>query len=80
MFTFVKMSSVSFEQPGKVGKCDTHEVPQCAECRNARLFAALHDFRITGVVRCDENNYGGFVSDTIMTVECTAAPSAPQVL
>ena len=40
----------------------THEVPQRAERGNTHLLAALHDLRITVVVRVDEDNCQGQVS------------------
>jgi hypothetical protein len=54
MFT-CQINVISFEQR-ETSKCDTHEIPQGAECGNTRLLAALHDLRITVVVRGDEDN------------------------
>jgi hypothetical protein len=56
---------ISFTQQ-ESSKCDTHEVPQRAERGNTRLLAALHDLRITVVVRGDEDNCQGHVSAASM--------------
>ena len=54
MFT-CSMSSAAIS--GQVGSA-THEIPQSAKRGNTRLFTALHDLRITIVVRGDEDDYG----------------------
>ena len=78
MFTG-QMNVISFQQREN-SKCDTHEIPQGAECGNTRLLAALHNLRITVVVRGDEDNCQGHVSaaSTAHSIVCTTEPSAPQ--
>ena len=63
-------------------KCDTHEVPQRAKRGNTRLFTALHDLRITVVVRGDEDDCGGDDASVISMAHTkrVTGPSAPQQL
>jgi hypothetical protein len=64
MRSLVKCQPLAVEK--KNSKNDTHKVPQRAECRDSRFLAALHDLRITSVVRGDENDCGGYVLATSM--------------